>query len=142
MLVKWTEDLQQRHTQNIVIDSDACDTCQNMSTAMQVHRCCKILQNPSSLRRCTEQWLAHDWRRKGTSIARGGRSGKQAANHQRENAAGSQRIKGIFNARRNVYSTLQIDCDSVCSVGSDCRDDRHGLDIQCKSTRNYEWTDM
>ena len=51
-------------------------------------------------------------------------------------------MKGISNAQRNVYSTLQIDCASVCSVGSDCRDNRRGLDIQCKSTRNYEWPDM
>ena len=142
MQEKWTGNLPWTHTQNI--ENDSCDgnTCQNTNTARQVRRCHNSLQNLSFLMRCMEQWLAHGWHRKGTNIVRGDRPGKQTASHQGENVAGLQHMKGISNAERNVCSTLQIDSSSVCFAGIDSRDDRHGFDIQCKSTRNYEWTNM
>ena len=142
VLVRWPENQQWKHMQHTVVDFGAWDRCQNTRTATQVRRCRNNLQNPSSPMRCTEQWLAHGWCRKGTDIVRGGTSCKQAEGHQRESVAGPQRIRDTSNAKRNEHSILQIDCCSVFSSSIDWRDDRRGLDIQCKSTRNYEWTDM
>ena len=132
-----SRDQHQKHTENIAVDPCDGNNLWNMNTATLGHRRCNIRQTLKSQEQCIETWLANDWHNHGTNIAEADNFGKQALNHQWGNLGGWRRRTDTSNGKRNACSTQQIVFHSACSCGSDCHDDRRGLYILCKHTRNY-----